>query len=677
MRHLITLILIITVFLAGSTAASAQAQNPQPPPADAARFTTEIVVTPERGETPRSLVPASTVVIDAASLQTLPVVHPSEVVSFLPGFSAARPQFYAGRPVVSARGFFGGGEAEYLLLLVDGVPIADVESGLIDWSVIPASSMRRIEAIRGPGAALYGDSAVGGVIQILTNRPAGGELTATGGSFRTFTADGTYGRRLPRVGFNLSGAARRTDGGFQHSGGQQIVGGGSVDGAFRGFSWRWNATGDERDRDDPGVLSRDQFRADPYASDPLYRFDTLDRHSFSTAFTLRHNTPIWTPRVRLYTTVRDEDLVRTIALAPGLGDRRARRLSTVVVGGSLEGEHAFSGTHSPMIRFGLDVSREQLDTTYRSVSASGDIGAVNSQAAGHRFRAGVFASSSWDPVPRVRISGALRWDDADDEGFGSSSAPSATKRAWSPRAGVVFQLTDSGSIALFAQISRAFKLPTLDQLFDPRPFPDFRGGTFTISSRRLVPQRATNAEVGISGGGRVRWSALAYRMTVDDEIDFDIRTFSYGNIGRSRHVGTELEAEGRWWKRVRPSVTYMLSRVGDVGSDQQLKNVPRHRITAAAHVDWPFAISMYVGYNRTWGAFLDDAGGYAIDGPSTLDCRVRRPIGRHALFVDVLNVTGNVYEEYGFTLADFRGRVVPYVYPGAPRAVRAGLTISF
>jgi len=677
MRYPIALSCFITVLVAGAATSSAQAQNPQPAPTDPARFNTEIVVTPERGETPRSLVPASTVVLDGASLLALPVVHPSEAISFLPGFNVARPEFYAGRPVVSARGFFGGGEAEYILLLVDGVPIADVESGLIDWSVIPASSMRRIEAFRGPGAALYGDSAVGGVIQILTNRPAGGELTATGGSFHTFTADSSYGRRSSRVGFNLSGAARRTDGGFAHSGGQQVVGGGSVDGAFRGLSWRWNATGDERDRDDPGVLSRDQLRADPYASDPLYRFDTLTRHSFSTAFTLRHNTPTWAPRARIYTTVRNEDLVRTILLAPSLGDRRARALSSVALGGSLEGEHAFGGTHSPMVRFGLDLSREHLDTSYRGVSASGGIGALDGQAVGHRFRAGVFASSSWDPVPRVRISGALRWDNADDEGFGSSSSPGSTKRAWSPRAGAVFQLTESGSIALFAQVSRAFKLPTLDQLFDPRPYPDFRGGTFTISSRGLVPQRATNVEAGISGGDRVRWSALAYRMTVDDEIDFDIRTFSYANIGRSRHVGTELEAEGRWWKRVRPSVTYALSRVGDVGGDQQLKNVPRHRITAATHVDWPWAIGMYLRYNRTWGAFLDDAGVYAIDGPSTLDLRVRRSVGRHALFVDLLNATGHVYEEYGFTLADFRGHVVPYAYPGAPRAMRAGLTLSF
>jgi len=88
-------------------------------------------------------------------------------------------------------------------------------------------------------------------------------------------------------------------------------------------------------------------------------------------------------------------------------------------------------------------------------------------------------------------------------------------------------------------------------------------------------------------------------------------------------------------------------------------------------------VSAYVRYHHTWSAFLDDENRDAIDGPSTLDFRLSRPIGRHTIFLDGLNVTGNRYEEFGFTLADFRGQVVPYVYPGAPRAVRVGLTLSF
>ena len=42
----------------------------------------------------------------------------------------------------------------------------------------------------------------------------------------------------------------------------------------------------------------------------------------------------------------------------------------------------------------------------------------------------------------------------------------------------------------------------------------------------------------------MRWSALAYRMDVENEIDFDARTFSYANIGRSR-LGFEAEIRDR------------------------------------------------------------------------------------------------------------------------------------
>jgi outer membrane cobalamin receptor len=214
-------------------------------------------------------------------------------------------------------------------------------------------------------------------------------------------------------------------------------------------------------------------------------------------------------------------------------------------------------------------------------------------------------------------------------------------------------------------------------LFDPRPFPDFRGGTFTISNRALVPQRATNLEAGVSGGTRVRWSALAYRMNVEDEIDFDARTFSYANIGRSTHTGFEIEMNGRWTERVRPSASYALTRVVDTDTGLQLKNVPRHAVTLAVDVGLPWAVHAYGRYYHSWGAFLDDEHAFGIDGPATLDLRVRRPFGRHAIFVDALNVTGDEYEEFGFTLADFAGRTVPHVYSGAPRALRAGVSVAF
>jgi hypothetical protein len=119
-----------------------------------------------------------------------------------------------------------------------------------------------------------------------------------------------------------------------------------------------------------------------------------------------------------------------------------------------------------------------------------------------------------------------------------------------------------------------------------------------------------------------------------------------------------------------------LSRV-TTGSSRQLKNVPRHRVSLASGVMLPLALHAYVRFGRTASAFLDDENEFRTVAPTTIDLRVRRPVGRHAVFVDVFDLTAERYEEYGFTLQDFAGPVVPYVFPGAPRAVRAGVTLAY
>jgi len=229
----------------------------------------------------------------------------------------------------------------------------------------------------------------------------------------------------------------------------------------------------------------------------------------------------------------------------------------------------------------------------------------------------------------------------------------------------------------FAQFSRAFKAPTLDQMFDPRPYPDFRGGSFTISNPSLTAQTASNIESGISGGSRVRWSALAYRMDVENEIDFDARTFSYANIGRSRHVGFEAEIQGPIAARIRPIASYALSDVTAAdGAGLQLKNVPRHYLTAGLSASLPWKLEAFATVRRAWGAFLDDDNEVPVPSSALIDLRFRRRIRRVELFADLMNAGNQRYDEFGFVLADFRGGSVPYVYPGQPRAFRVGLTLG-
>jgi len=656
--------------------AGAQTPGPAPPPVLVFRDT--VVVTAERGEAPQSWIPAATVSFDSAALAGVPAVSVGEFISFVPGFRVQQSGFHAGRPVVSARGFFGGGEAEYVALLVDGVRVADAESGLVEWSTIAASATTRIEAARGPGASLYGDAAIGGVIQVFTDSPSTGEVvTLSGGSLGTLTADGTWRWKANATGGLISGAARRTEGISDHSDASEVTFGSAIIGTLRAISWRWIAGFVGRDQEDPGVLTLDQ-RQSGVKSDPLFGADQRERRSVSTAFSMRGAGTTWRHQSRISVERRDEDGIRTILLAPGVGDTRSRDLATGGVGGSFELERSLGATPNSALRIGVEVERQHLDSRYFDVVDGEAVGDVVAQADGARFRAGAFVSSSWMPASRVRLFGAMRWDRIDDSDFEDAEAEEPT-RAWSPRAGVVVQPTWLGGASLFAQYSRAFKAPTLDQRFDPRPYPDFRGGTFTISNPLLTAQRASNVEAGVSGGSsRLRWSALGYRMAVENEIDFDVRTFSYANIGRSRHTGIEVEVQGQASSWLRPMASYSLSDVADADAsgDLQLKNVPRHQLMAGASADLPWKVQAFGSARRAWGAYLDDENLFSVPDGVLIDLRVRRAIGRVALFADLLNATDCRYDEFGFVLADFRGGQVPYVYPGQPRVFRVGLTLG-
>lgn len=596
---------------------------------------------------------------------------------FLPGFRVQQPSLFAGRPVVSARGFFGGGEAEYVALLVDGVRVGDAESGLVDWSTVAGSAVTRIDAARGPGASLYGDAAIGGVIQVLTDSLSSGDVvTVSGGSLGTLSADGTTRwRSRPVAGF-VSGAARRTNGISEHSDASELTLGTALCGKLNALSWRWTTNIVDRDQQDPGVLTLAQ-REQHVSFDPLFRFDDRNRRSLLTAVTMRSGGATWTQQSRVSVDVRDEDGIRTILLAPGLADTRSRKLSTNGVAGTFELEHMLGAKPNSALRIGVDLERQHLDTRYRNVLGGEPSGDVLAKAVGSRVRSGAFASTSWMAAPRMRLFGVLRWDRIDDSDFGRFDGGRDTQ-AWSPRAGVVVQPRWLAGASLFGQVSRAFKAPTLDQMFDPRPFPDFRGGTFTISNAHLTAQRASNFEAGVSRGGKVRWSALAYRMNVANEIDFDARTFTYGNIGRSRHTGVETELQTQAAGRVRPVASYTLSDVTDAddGSGRQLKNVPRHQAMVGATAALGWKIESFASVRRTWGAFLDDENTVPIRSRALVDVRVRRSIRNAVVFGDVLNAANQRYDEFGYILADFRGGRVGYVYPGQPRVVRVGLTLD-
>ncbi len=635
----------------------------------------QIVVTAARDEQPRDQASAAVTVLDRAQIEQLPATSLAELLAFVPGVTMMFDSSASGLPMITSRGFFGGGEVEYVKLLVDGVPVGDAESGNVDWQRFRAADIERIEVLHGPGSALYGDTALGGVIQVFTSREnadVDGELHATGGSFGQRDLNATWRTELSN-GFRLdANAGTWNTGGFRENA--------DADGRnahlaleHLGDRARWRIDGEagRQERQQPGALTRDEIDAEREQSDALFRFDgqTTTRGRIGATYDSFGRLPI---RATLYGIRRDDDNLRTLLLAPGFGASAFRTLTTNVGGGTFE---ASRESTRGVIRAGTDLERAALEASYASVGENGEIGQTVAAEDGHRDRIGLFVTGGWTFGERTRVSAGLRRDEIRDDISGRR-----TSSAWSPRAGLNIHLGPAGSpVSLFVQLSHAFKAPTLDQLFDPRPYPDGAGGTFTISNPNLRPQRARNVEAGLSRTTAWSdWSVVAYRMNVRDEIDFDPQTFSYRNIGTSLHRGVEASAAFAKNARISPRVTYAWTRVADSAApDQQLKNIPEH--TAQLLLHWRATASTGADLIYRWRdcLALDDGGMFHQPAVSRVDLRLSRDVRNLRLQADVLNAFDTHYNELGYVLFDFTGQPAAFEYPAPGRALRLGVTWTF
>jgi vitamin B12 transporter len=108
-----------------------------------------------------------------------------------------------------------GSEANHVLVLIDGVEVANPSSGEFDFSGLRAEDVVRIETLRGEQSALYGSDAIGGVINIITRAGStqqGWRASVEAGSRETL--EGQISAVIP-VGIgalSVNGNAFNTDG---------------------------------------------------------------------------------------------------------------------------------------------------------------------------------------------------------------------------------------------------------------------------------------------------------------------------------------------------------------------------------------------------------------------------------------------------------------------------------
>jgi len=109
-----------------------------------------------------------------------------------------------------------GSTGAQVLVLMDGRPINNPRDGEADLSVIPLDNISRVEVMHGPGSSLYGSSAMGGVVNIITKNPPKegqkAEVYSSFGTARTYVERMLYGAKVSRLGFLVSGGYESSEG---------------------------------------------------------------------------------------------------------------------------------------------------------------------------------------------------------------------------------------------------------------------------------------------------------------------------------------------------------------------------------------------------------------------------------------------------------------------------------
>ena len=104
---------------------------------------------------------------------------------------------------VDIRGF-ADASISNMLVLIDGRKVNSIDLSGTDWLEVPVEAIEKIEVLRGAGSVLYGDNAVGGVINIITKKGAGkfsGKIGAMIGSYKTRQDDIEIQGRQKKVSY--------------------------------------------------------------------------------------------------------------------------------------------------------------------------------------------------------------------------------------------------------------------------------------------------------------------------------------------------------------------------------------------------------------------------------------------------------------------------------------------
>lgn len=196
-------------------------------------------------------------------IQTTGAVSLTDVLQSLGGVQLIDTTGNGSRVALGMRGF-GGNANSNTLLLINGMPITNPDLAPPDLNAIPTYQIKYIQIIAGSESVLYGDQAVGGIINIVTTNDHHPryELACTGGSYQTRRCYIAINHAYRQLQFNVSAGHYDSLNYRDHNTYHQNIFLGNLDYPYAEGHWHFDYRFANEKMQYPGALTNTQVRAD-------------------------------------------------------------------------------------------------------------------------------------------------------------------------------------------------------------------------------------------------------------------------------------------------------------------------------------------------------------------------------------------------------------------------------
>ena len=498
-------------------------------------------------------------------------VNASEALASVPGLVAQNRQNYAQDLQISSRGF--GARSAFgvrgVKLIADGIP-ASMPDGQGQAATFNLDMAERIEVLRGPFSAVYGNHA-GGVVQLFTRDGEGApsvETSLSAGSDGARKLDVNAQGKSGGVGYVLDASRFDTDGYRDHSAARR-------DQAYAKLTLAPGSGGKltitasglrQHDTQDPLGATWATWRRDPRAGET----DATDTATPKRTFAERYNTrksidhqqigAAWEQQLgggadgsKLRVTVYggNRQVIQYQAFS------RAFQAPASHSGGVVDFDRDFSGADISVVDVralaggkltstaGIEYGRSKDDRKGYENFAGAELGVKGRLRRDETDKVSStdpYLQAEWAQGPWV-LNAGLRHSrfkvDVSDRYLANGNDSGGLRYSrTTPVAGLLYKV--SPALNVYASAARGFETPTLNELFYSGT-----GGGFNF---KLQPARSTHAEAGVKTllGNSTRINAALFQVKTDDEMVVDAASggrTSYRNASKTLRRGAEVSAD--------------------------------------------------------------------------------------------------------------------------------------